>query len=89
MGRAVAGLNAYAKGKALGKFHPKPAAVRKKREALAPLAQAYLPDEIAERAYDRHVRFRPEVPAGVKGWGAAGVLDLAKILSLARQPARP
>jgi len=34
LGRAVAGLNAYAKGKALGIFHPKPAEVREKRKAL-------------------------------------------------------
>lgn len=34
LGRAVAGLNAYSKGKALGLFQPKPAEVRKKRKAL-------------------------------------------------------
>ncbi len=34
MGHVVAGLNAYAKGKALGIFHPKPAAVKEKRKAL-------------------------------------------------------
>jgi hypothetical protein len=140
LGRAVAGLNAYAKGKALGIFHPKPAEVRKRREALkhgeeltvnllhravpathtpdgiralskdrpiaaasverylngkfgegfddarkamVTLAHRFSPDEIAERAYELYVDFRPEVPAGVSGWGAAGVLDLEKILRLA------
>ena len=34
LGRAVAGLNAYAKGKALGLFHPKPADVKEKRDKL-------------------------------------------------------
>ena len=34
LGRAVAGLNAYSKGKALGLFHPKPADVKEKRTAL-------------------------------------------------------
>jgi hypothetical protein len=32
LGRAVAGLNAYAKGKALGIFSPTPDEVRKKRK---------------------------------------------------------
>ena len=32
--RAVAGLNAYAKGKALGLFEPTPEAIREKREQL-------------------------------------------------------
>jgi hypothetical protein len=140
-GRAVAGLNAYAKGKALGIFHPKPAEVKEKRKglkhgqeltvnllhravpavrtpdgmralskgkpiaaesverylkdkfgegfdgarkAMVALAHSLPPGEIAERAYDLYVAFRPEVPAGVKGWGAAGVLDLGEILKLRR-----
>lgn len=141
LGRAVAGLNAYAKGKALGLFHPKPAEVKAKRrmlkhgeelavnllhravpavrtpdgiralsrdkpvaadsverylkgrfgdgfdgarEAMAALAQSFPPGEIAECAYDLYVAFRPEVPAGVAGWGASGVLDIGKILKLRR-----
>ena len=47
LGKAVAGLNAYSKGKALGLF-------------------------------------RPAIPAGEPGWGAAGVLDLKRIRALAR-----
>ena len=34
LGRAVAGLNAYAKGKALGIFHPKPKELAEKRKKL-------------------------------------------------------
>ena len=34
LGRAVAGLNAYAKGKALGIFSPTPDEVRKKRKEM-------------------------------------------------------
>lgn len=34
LGRAVAGLNAYSKGVALGLFHPAPEEVREKRRAL-------------------------------------------------------
>ena len=52
------------------------------REAMVALAQSYPPSEISERAYDLYVAFRPDVPAGVKGWGAAGVLDLAEIHKL-------
>ncbi len=36
LGRAVAGLNAYAKGTALGLFSPTPAKVKREREALKP-----------------------------------------------------
>jgi hypothetical protein len=139
LGRAVAGLNAYSKGKAHGLFHPKPADVKEKRKALkhgqqihvnllhravpatrtpdglsalskgrpvaqesvqryvkakfgegyAPvvgamtaLANSFSPSEIAERAYRLYEEFRPGVPAGVKGWGAAGVLDVGQILRL-------
>lgn len=139
LGRAVAGLNAYSKGKALGLLHPKPADVKEKRTALkhgqeiqvnllhravpatrtpdglralakgrpiAPqsvqryveakfgegygpvlhamtaLANSYAPSEIAERGYKLYEEFRPDVPAGVSGWGAAGVLDAAQILRL-------
>lgn len=136
MGRVVAGLNAYAKGKSLGLFKPAPAEVRRERDRLRegvemhvdllhravpvtmtadglralskgkPIApesvQRYLEgkfgdalgaaeqamenlaasldaDELARSAYSLYEAFRPEVPAGVRGWGAAGVLDLERI----------
>lgn len=136
MGRVVAGLNAYAKGKSLGLFKPAPEEVRKERKrleqgaqmhvdllhravpvtatpdglralskgkAIAPESvQRYLEgkfgdaldaveramqklagsidaDELARSAYALYEAFRPEVPAGVRGWGAAGVLDLERI----------
>lgn len=136
MGRVVAGLNAYAKGKSLGLFKPAPAEVRRERDRLRegvemhvdllhravpvtmtadglralskgkPIApesvQRYLegkfgdalgaveqamqtlaasrdPGELARSAYSLYEAFRPEVPAGVRGWGAAGVLDLERI----------
>lgn len=140
MGRVVAGLNAYAKGRALGIFHPKPKELKEKRQALQegeelhvdllhravpvvrtaeglravskgkPIAAAsverYLrgkfgdgyddarktlnalarsrpaPD-LAREAYHLYETFRPEVPAGTRGWGAAGVLDLDRIAALA------
>lgn len=136
MGRVVAGLNAYAKGKSLGIFKPAPEDVKRERQRLAAgtqmhvdllhravpvvrtpaglravakdsaitpesvqrylegklgadlpavedamvaLADSLAPDELAHRAYELYETFRPEVPPGVRGWGAAGVLDLARI----------
>jgi hypothetical protein len=139
LGRAVAGLNAYSKGKALGLFHPTPTEVRAKRaakearltvallgravpvartpgglralsggrpinprsvaayleskfgdalgdarSAMAALARSAAPDELAADAYRLYGKFRPEIPAGTRGWGAAGVLSLDKIRALAR-----
>ena len=142
MGRVVAGLNAYAKGKSLGIFKPAPEEVKRERKRLAkgaqlhvdllhravpvvrtpdglravskdkPIApesvQRYLgaklgtalaaveaamralarslpPDELAARAYALYEDFRPDVPAGTRGWGAAGVLDLVRIRTAARR----
>jgi len=147
LGRAVAGLNAQAKGRRLGIFE-EPAAKRgappeRKRaagrpevvtllgraipvvstphglraldkerpmeadsverylsqkfgEALADvrgafreLAKSYPPAALADSAYSLYEKFRPEVPAGARGWGASGVLDLDKVRSLAtHKPAR-
>ena len=52
--------------------------------AMAALAKAYPPEELAAQAYALYERFRPEVPEGKKGWGAAGQLDLDAIRSLAK-----
>jgi hypothetical protein len=141
MGRVVAGLNAYAKGKSLGLFKPAPEDVRRERERLArgaqmhvdllhravpvartpeglralakgkpiapasvqrylqskfgealgpveeamnELARALPVDELSHRAYALYEIFRPAVPPGVRGWGAAGVLDLGRIRTAAR-----
>ncbi|UCH17227.1 MAG: hypothetical protein JSW36_16310 [Burkholderiales bacterium] len=141
MGRVVAGLNAYAKGKALGIFKPAPEEVQRERqrlrlgaqmhvdllhravpvvhtdeglralskdkpvspdsvqryldgkfgdaladveEAMAALAHSLAPDELAQRAYDLYEAFRPAVPAGTKGWGAAGTLDTVQIRAASR-----
>lgn len=140
LGRVVAGLNAYAKGKSLGLFKPAPKEVQREREQLAQGAQMHvdllhravpvvlaadglravskgkpvspesvqryleskfgealgsveqamvdlarsLPvDELARRAYSLYEKFRPEVPPGVGGWGAAGLLDLDRIRAAA------
>jgi len=141
LGRVVAGLNAYAKGRSLGIFKPTPQTLRRERErtaagatwqvdllhravpvmrtaqglravskdkpvspesvqryleskfgasldaveqALQTLARSLTADELASRAYELYEAFRPDVPAGAGGWGAAGVLDLSRVLDLAR-----
>jgi hypothetical protein len=140
LGKAVAGLNAQAKGRRLGIFKPheeKPKKAREKErgetflidvcgrpvpvkntddgiravrsgQAISPdrvkryleekfgedlkavrlamkrLAKRYKPKELAEECYRLYERFRPEIPAGKKGWGAAGNLDLGLIERLGR-----
>jgi hypothetical protein len=92
MGRAIpvastpAGVRAVVKDAAVtpesveryleGKFGAHLTAVRK---AMAKLAAAFAPEELAERAFGLYEEFRPEIPAGVRGWGAAGTLDLRKL----------
>jgi len=138
LGRVVAGLNAYAKGRSLGIFKPSPKELRGKRaapgevvhvdllhravpvthtpeglralskdrpvspqsvqrylqgkfgaalgaveQALLALANSLPPEELAQQAYELYEAFRPQVPPGVSGWGASGVLDLARVRALA------
>ena len=140
LGRAVAGLNAYAKGKALGLFTPTPQTLQAQRkarrgqevllvsllhravptvctdaglralskekpinaasvqryleskfgaaledacEAMRGLAASRPPVALADEAYELYERFRPAIPAGLKGWGAAGTLNLEAIWKLA------
>ena len=120
LGRAVAGVNAYSKGRKLGIFQPgeekpkeapgeafrvelcgravpavnteggvratkggrpiAPAPVERYlrarfgddlgavRSAMERLARAYRPGELSGKAYSLYEAFRPEVPAGTKGW---------------------
>jgi hypothetical protein len=53
------------------------------RQAMEDLAGSYPPAELAGSAFRLYERFRPAVPRGKEGWGAQGVLDLAKIRTLA------
>jgi len=143
LGRAVAGLNAYSKGKTLGIFKPTPKEVQEKRatkaktmqvlhvellrravpvmqtpeglralnkeqpiapssvekyltskfkDALGPVSAAMAlladsrdPEDLAAEAYGLYAQFRPAIPAGVAGWGAAGTLRLARIRKLAKE----
>jgi hypothetical protein len=54
------------------------------REAMEALAKSMRPEKLAVEAYDMYVKFRPTVPAGEKGWGAKGNLDLGKIRLMAK-----
>jgi hypothetical protein len=54
------------------------------RGAMERLAASFEPGDLARRGFHLYEKFRPEVPAGVKGWGAAGELDLTKFEGLAR-----
>jgi hypothetical protein len=58
------------------------------RAAMEALALAYSPDELAAQAYGLYEQFRPTVPEGEKGWGAAGNLDLMRIRRMARRGSR-
>ena len=52
------------------------------RAAMEDLAAAFAREELAERAYALYEQFRPAIPRGKAGWGAAGDLDTARIRSL-------
>jgi hypothetical protein len=53
------------------------------RKAMEKLAKAFTPKQLESKAYGLYEKFRPEIPEGVKGWGAKGELDLDYIRSLA------
>ena len=53
------------------------------RSAMEHLAASLEPDELNRVGFRLYERFRPEVEPGAKGWGAKGVLDLAKVRGVA------
>jgi hypothetical protein len=52
---------------------------------LRKLTRAYKPSELVHTAYSLYERFRPDIPAGQKGWGAKGDLDLGLIERLGKE----
>jgi hypothetical protein len=62
------------------------AALADVERTMKALAESFKPGELAGLAFSLYERFRPEIPAGVKGWGAKGELDLERILSLKKKP---
>jgi len=89
--RTPAGLRAVSKGSAIApesvqryleaRFGEHLAAVE---TAMRGLARIVPPEELAHRAYEVYETFRPEVPAGTRGWGAMGILDLDRIRAAGR-----
>jgi len=65
-----------------GKFKDGLGAVR---AAMESLARSFEPEDLAARAMGLYEEFRPEIPRGKKGWGAAGVLDLERVRSLGQK----
>jgi hypothetical protein len=53
--------------------------------AMEALAKAYSLDQLAAQAYALYEQFRPDIPEGKQGWGAAGQLDLNRIRSLGEE----
>ena len=48
-------------------------------DAMDMLAGSMSPEDLRASGYALYESFRPQIPAGVKGWGVAGDLDLAQI----------
>jgi hypothetical protein len=55
------------------------------RSAMQRLAESCGPKELAVKAFGLYERLRPDIPAGVKGWGAKGELKLDLLATLARK----
>jgi hypothetical protein len=53
------------------------------RAAMNQLARSRPPKKLAAEAYALYEKFRPAVPAGTRGWGAKGELDLERLKALA------
>ena len=56
------------------------------RAAMERLAGSIPPKELNRQAFALYEAFRLAVPAGVRGWGAEGQLDLDRIIALANDP---
>lgn len=54
------------------------------REGMTALAQSMAPSRAAREGFCLYEKFRPEIAGGVKGWGAAGRLDLDGIRAMAK-----
>ena len=57
------------------------------RAAMERLSASLSPEELNRRGFALYEAFRPAIPAGSRGWGAAGELDLERIIGLThREP---
>ncbi len=55
------------------------------RSAMQKFAKASKPQQLGHDTFSLYERFRPEIPAGKKGWGAKGDLDLGLIEGMAKE----
>jgi hypothetical protein len=55
------------------------------RDAMRDLAKAFRPEQLSTNAFHLYEEFRPAIPAGVRGWGAKGNLEIDRIRSLAKE----
>ena len=53
------------------------------RSEMRRLASRFTPEQLNQEGFHLYEQFRPAVPPGERGWGAKGVLDVAKIRALA------
>ncbi len=58
------------------------------RGAMEQLAASLPPEELNRRGFALYEAFRPDIPAGAQGWGAAGMLDPDRITALAEEKQR-
>lgn len=65
-----------------GKFGDTLGAVRAEMEQLA---SGFPPERLNLEGFHLYEQFRPEVPTDERGWGAKGILDVAKIRALGRR----
>jgi hypothetical protein len=61
------------------------AALEDVQRAMRTLAQAFESKELNDKAFALYERFRPNIPEGVRGWGAKGELNLKLIRDLAER----
>jgi hypothetical protein len=52
------------------------------RTEMERLAARLSPERLNQEGFHLYEQFRPEVPPDERGWGAKGVLDMAKIQAL-------
>jgi hypothetical protein len=53
------------------------------RAEMEHLASSIPPDQLNREGFHLYEQFRPEVPSDERGWGAKGILDVAKVRALA------
>jgi hypothetical protein len=55
------------------------------RAAMRDLAKPFPREQLLKNGFGLYEKFRPEIPEGVRGWGAKGKLDIDRIRSLASE----